>query len=201
MLTQIPSPRASGPDPGRPLARPLARILAFAVDYLVIAVYMASIAGIGFALRRTPSQEKFARLWTSPRSGQRTGFLTLTLPVVLYFAFLEGSPQGATVGKRVLGLRVVAEGNQPLPLRRSLVRSAAKFLPWELAHTCLWRIPGWPVAPEPLSFTIWTGFALVAALVTLYLGSLWSRLHQTLYDRLAGSYVIQNEHSQAERAV
>ncbi len=94
------------------------------------------------------------------------------------------------MGNGMLGLRVMAAGNRRLLVRRSLVRSAVKFLPGELAHTCLWRIDGWPLAPEAPSFAIWTGFVGVGLLVALYLGSLWSRSQQTPYDRLAGSFVM-----------
>ncbi len=89
----------------RLLARPVTCILAFAVDYLAIAVYIMALSGISLVLSLTPFREEFAGLWTSPLSGQLTAFLMLTLPVVLYFALLEGSRRGATLGKRMLGLR------------------------------------------------------------------------------------------------
>ena len=187
-------PGAAQPAVELVLARPLGRILAFAVDYLVIAAYIAALTGITFGLRLTPLGEDFISLMNNPPSGQLAVFLMLTLPVALYFAVLEGAPHGATLGKRVLGLRVVAAGDHRLSLRRSLARSAVKFLPWEVAHTCLWRIPGWPLAPDQPSLVIWTGFAVVGLLVVLYLGSLWSRSRQAPYDHLAGSYVVQNEH-------
>ncbi len=53
----------------------------------------------------------------------------------LYFALMECSARQATLGKRVLGLRVVTvEGGQPSRVR-CLARATVKLLPWELGES------------------------------------------------------------------
>jgi hypothetical protein len=74
---------------------------------------------------------------------------------------------------------------------RSLIRSGLKFLPWQLAHTAMMHIPGFPMSPgEP---PVWSTFLLVVVwvLVAVYLVGL-TRLggYRTLYDRLTGTMVV-----------
>jgi hypothetical protein len=74
---------------------------------------------------------------------------------------------------------------------RSLLRSAVKFLPWELAHFTIWHYVYATTAhaqPPP-----WTtiSLAFVYVLVAAYLISLvMGETHRTLYDRVAGSRVL-----------
>lgn len=83
----------------------------------------------------------FAPLLTDPApwQGQLLGVVSLTLPVVSYFAFSEWLA-GATLGKHLLSLRVAELSGNRLTLPRSLVRSGVKFLPWEISHTALYRV-------------------------------------------------------------
>lgn len=166
------------------------RLVAFGVDYLVIAVYIVALwlisTGVA-ALGLVP-----AGAFADPVRGQLIGFGLLTLPVVLYFALWEGSSRGATPGKRAAGLRVVAAGGAQLPWGRSLLRSALKFVPWELAHACLWRIPGWPGPAEAIPTGVALGLGVVWLLVASYLlMPIVSRSRQTPYDRVAGTSVVR----------
>jgi uncharacterized RDD family membrane protein YckC len=69
---------------------------------------------------------------------------TISLPVVLYWVLTEGSSWQATVGKRLLGIRVSRNGPN-VGIARAFIRSAVKFLPFELGHlafalpTPIWR--------------------------------------------------------------
>ena len=114
----------------------------------------------------------------------------LTLPVALYFALLESSSWQATWGKRRRGLKVMGTNGERLTRTRAIGRTLLKFIPWELAHTCIWQISFAPQEPSPL---ITLGFVLVWLLIGANIVKLWlSPTHQTLYDRLAGTYVITN---------
>jgi hypothetical protein len=74
---------------------------------------------------------------------------------------------------------------------RALWRNALKLIPWELTHACLWRIPGWPLAPETPPLWITVGLILVWVVVAVYVLSLaLSQRGQTLYDWLAGVRVV-----------
>ena len=149
------------------------RLAAFAVDYLVIACYLGLLYMVGRSVGVTWVQ--------TPWQAHLLGFTTLTLPVTLYFALLEA--RGATLGKQVLGLRVTGHRGDPLPLDRSLLRSAVKFLPWELSHTALYRVDSGPLTTWQIVFSL---SLLGAALDVL---ELFTPPHRPLYDRISGARV------------
>ncbi len=174
--------------PQRAGVRP--RLLAFALDYLVIAAYALALVAVTL-LAANPLRGLLTVLLATPASRDAVAFVTVILPVILYFALQEGSARQGTWGKRKLGLRVTGLDGGPLPLGRALLRSAVKFLPWQIAHTCLFHIPGWPLAPAAPPGWVNVGFTLVWLLVITYLAMLgFSKSHRTLYDRLAGSQVL-----------
>ena len=151
------------------------RLFAFGLDYLLILCYIALLFGLSFLL---PYPRDAA-----PGQAQLLGFLSLTLPVVLYFALSEAFV-GATLGKRWVSLKVATISDEPLGLARSLMRSGIKFLPWELSHTALYRI----VQPDPSLF--WFSLSYLAlAVAGLYLLGLLRPPHRPLYDRLSGTTV------------
>ena len=164
------------------------RCLAFAFDYVLIAGYLVLLVGSGFTLSRLwPTAAKV--LFGGPIAGEASGFVTITLPVGLYFALSEASSRQATWGKRRVGLRVTDGAGRRLGFLRSAGRTALKFVPWELAHACIWQISfaGDPSAPV---YTI--GFATVWLLVAANVISLLvSPRRRTLYDRLAGTVVVR----------
>jgi uncharacterized RDD family membrane protein YckC len=167
------------------------RFVAFLLDYLIIAAYIVVLIVVSVLLGFGPLQQTFQSLFANPNSGEISAFLLLVLPVILYFALFESSSWQATWGKRKVGLRVMNTYGERLSFGRSLVRSFIKFLPWELAHACLWRIPGWPLNPQTPPLIISTGLVLVWVIVGAYVISmLVSQKHQTLYDMIAGSYVV-----------
>jgi uncharacterized RDD family membrane protein YckC len=159
-------------------APPWRRLVAYGVDSGVIFLYL---------MLAVPALV-YGAAWPWPGEPWRTQLLSLlaiTLPVVLYFALSEASGRGATLGKRVLGLRVVDLQGERLPWGKSLLRSALKFTPWELAHTASYRI----AASETVTAWQLGMVTLSLLLVALYVVSLFSRLQRTPYDRAAGSRV------------
>lgn len=171
------------------------RIGAFLLDYLIIAAYLVLLVIIGVGLGFGPLRGVFRAMFADPNSSEFSAFLLLVLPVVLYFALLECSSWQATWGKRKMGLRVTDTHGVRISFPRSLIRSLLKFVPWELTHACLWRIPGWPLAPSTPSPVITAGLVLVWVLVAAYLVSMIvSKKHQALYDWIAGTFVIVVAH-------
>jgi uncharacterized RDD family membrane protein YckC len=167
------------------------RFVAFLLDYLIIAAYIVVLIVVSVLLGFGPLRQTFQSLFANPNSGEISAFLLLVLPVILYFALFESSSWQATWGKRKVGLRVMTNHGERLSFGRSLVRSLIKFLPWELTHACLWRIPGWPSNPQTPSPIISAGLVLVWVIAGAYVISLLvSKKHQTLYDMIAGSYVV-----------
>ena len=99
------------------------RLVAYIIDAVILNI-------VGFVVRLILSSVMGVQ---TPSS---TGFDTVTITsglvglVVawLYFALQESSPAGATVGKRVLGLRVVRGDGTPLTFARATGRFLAKFI-------------------------------------------------------------------------
>lgn len=167
------------------------RLLAFALDYLIISVYLGVLVAFGVAIARTPIGPSFQAIFSNPNSAEFAAFLLLVLPVLLYFTLFESSRWQATWGKHVMGLRVVTTSGSAASFPRALWRNVLKLIPWELTHACLWRIPGWPLAPETPPLWITIGLILVWVIVALYVISLLlSRTGQTLYDLIAGVRVV-----------
>lgn len=170
------------------------RFLAFVYDGMILSVFLFLSAAIGAALHLT-----IGPLRLSPLMADAIAFLVLILPVILYCAWAESSLRQATFGKRRAGLVVVSVTGGRLSRMRALLRSALKFLPWQLTHSCLFRIPGWPSDPQEPSPLIWTGLLLAQALVLVNLLTLTFGQCRTPYDRIAGSMVcLGRRHGSAE---
>ncbi|MBI1381654.1 MAG: hypothetical protein GC161_11280 [Planctomycetaceae bacterium] len=106
------------------------RLLAFALDWFVIALWGGLLFGVVMlATGGGPAPPE------NPWTAQALGFLTMTLPVTVYFALCESSSMRASLGKRLLGLVVSRESGERLSFASALLRNAGKFVPWELGHT------------------------------------------------------------------
>jgi uncharacterized RDD family membrane protein YckC len=60
--------------------------------------------------------------------------MSFSIPAWLYFLLSDCSRSGATVGKKILRLKVTQVGGARVGVLRSLARTAVKLLPWEMAH-------------------------------------------------------------------
>lgn len=169
------------------------RLKPFAFDYLFIAAYIILLAGLTWGIIKIAALLEHPLAWPeNPFLADLLAFITLILPVILYFSLQESSPPGATWGKRKAGIRVVAAGGVQLTRTRAFIRSLVKFAPWQIAHTCLFHIPGWPFAVTVVPPLVIAGFALVYMLVGIYIATaVISKTHRTPYDWVAGSFVIQ----------
>ena len=159
------------------------RLLAFLVDWLVIAAWGGLLFGtVMFSTGGTPPRP------SDPWSAQAIGLLTMTLPVVLYFAFTESSRARASLGKSVLGLAVVGDVGGRLPFRLALLRTVAKLAPWELGHTVAQQA----VASRDAGAPLWVWIPMAASL----LGPAWwavsiATTGRAPYDRWAGAWVVR----------
>src|SRR5262245_437333 len=143
------------------------RLLAFALDWFVVAIWGGAIFGaVMIATGGKPPQPG------GPWAGQAMSFLTMTVPFTLYFALCESSPMRASLGKRALGLVVCRETGGRLSFGSALLRNAAKFTPWEFGHTVAWQglfsgeggFPGWVWGPVFIAFVapVWWLVAMIA---------------------------------------
>lgn len=164
------------------------RALAFAGDYLFLALYLGALAGLSWAAQAL-APGLLAALFGSALAGQLTGLVVITLPVTLYFALPEASARQATWGKRRVGLRVQRADGARLSRGRSLARTALKFVPWELAHFTIWQLA---FAADPEAPVYLAGFGLVWALIGANVVSvLVSPRRRALYGWLAGTVVVR----------
>jgi uncharacterized RDD family membrane protein YckC len=173
-------------------AGPAKRLKAFLFDYLVIVAYAVVLVAITFGVVTISNSLGRSVTWPDdPLRADLLAFVTLVLPVILYFTLQESSPRQATWGKRKAGIRVINSDGGRLAKTQAFVRSALKFLPWQIAHTSLFHIEGWPSAPADPTPLVIAGFVLVWVIVAAYVGMLLvSKDHRTPYDWAAGAHVI-----------
>lgn len=161
------------------------RIIAFMVDWLVILVWGGILFGIAMVVTDgNPGRPK------DPWFSQAIGFITMTVPVILYFAILESSKYKATIGKMALGLVVIGvDGSKPT-IGKSLVRNSIKFLPWELGHI----VANQAVFSGNAGLSPWVYcvMALAFALPVWWISSIFFS-NRAPYDRLALTYVVHDE--------
>lgn len=130
-----------------------ARVAALLLDYGIILGWMAILAAATLALSAITGGF-FNWLSLGTAGAQALGFLLLVLPVGIYLYASEASSRQATVGKRVLRLKVVEASTGGRPSRsRILVRTVVKLLPWEIAHFAVWNIVAL-VAAEDEAFPV-----------------------------------------------
>jgi uncharacterized RDD family membrane protein YckC len=161
------------------------RFIAFGIDWLVIIVWAGVVFGIvmlGYSGQPpTPS---------GPWIGEAVGFFSMTLPVILYFSICETSSWQATIGKRILSLRVVGSRTDRISFSRILLRNFVKFAPWELGHLVAQQaifssssnLPNWVLVPMAISFilSLWW-------VISIYL---WGK---SPYDQIVGIRVTMND--------
>ncbi len=172
-------------QPGRPSNAAVARrrALAFLADWTVIAVWGGALFGLVMVATAGRPQPP-----SSPWLGQILGFLTMTVPTLLYFAVFESSRFEATLGKRLLGLRVCDLHGQRLRFGSAILRNGLKFVPWEAGHLVAQQaihsgdaglpVWVWPVVAVSFAGPLWWMGALVAT-------------GHTPYDRWSGTRVAE----------
>ena len=166
------------------------RLLALLVDYVLIIAYMAVVAIVGL-LAALVTGGFLDWLVLGTLGAELLWFLVLVLPVAMYLYLGEASSHQATVGKRLLKLRVVVAGTGARPSRvRILVRTVIKLIPWEFAHFFVWQA----AASAGLAvFPLWISIGIAAAnlLPLFYLVCLLvQRDKRGPHDLVAGTRVV-----------
>lgn len=131
------------------------RIAALLIDYALIIGWVALVASVS-ALVALVSGGYANWLELGTGIAQLLGFVVLVFPVGVYLLLTEASTRQATLGKRVLRMRVVERDGSRASFWRILVRTVVKLLPWEIAHFFVWHtvaavsdggaFPAWLVA-------------------------------------------------------
>lgn len=120
--------------------------------------------------------------------------MTVSFPMWIYFIFTEKSEKQATLGKRLMGLKVQSVIGTRINRKQSLYRTAIKLLPWEIAHLGL--IPVYESGgfqPDHGQFEFEPNFALYLSnliLIVFVIYFLAKRGKQTIHDIVSESKVI-----------
>lgn len=168
------------------------RFKAFLIDYLIILIYIGLLIGSTLLIAKYFSVSLEG---ADPVSGELIGFITLTLPVILYFALMENSKYAATVGKRKVGLKVVSHDLSKATFGRLLIRNCIKFLPWELAHFFVFRLFDFTRRDSPLPDWVLAGLIASQAMALIYVLFLFSKNGRTIYELVSSTQVIANKAS------
>jgi uncharacterized RDD family membrane protein YckC len=166
----------------------ISRLKAFAIDYLIIFIYIGLLLGVTLVISNLFDTDLNNFDTTT---AELTGFFTLTLPVILYFTFTEAGKHHGSIGKRKFGLEVVSIKLSPASFNQLLFRNIIKFLPWEIAHFFIFQLfyfsrkdeqpPGWVLAGLIIS---------QAMAVTYLLFILSNKNNRSIYEIASGTKVV-----------
>lgn len=166
------------------------RLKAFVADYVLIFGYLLLVMIVSVFL--IPSLQELFQ--TSAGTAQLTGFLLVTLPVSLYFVVADSRIGRQSFGKRKIHIRVVDANHQSISVYRAVLRTVLKFLPWELSHFMAYRMIY--LGDGDVQMMDYVIGGLVYALIFLYiLMALFTKNKQSLYDRIAKTYVVKSSFS------
>lgn len=156
------------------------RVAAYWLDCTLLFLVLAPIS---FGAQRL--------LGVSPATGPGiwlTLLISFSIPTWTYFAVSDASARGATIGKRVLGIRVASTAPRPITFARAMARTAVKLLPWELTHVSAFALSR---RPDALSAVQVAGIATAIVIVVAYLVAAFrSSGRSSIHDSLAATAVV-----------
>jgi len=172
------------------LARPFKRLLAYLVDLLVIYLYIFVLFASSMGVNEIfPFHHLMAKSYVL-RHG--ISFLSLSLPVFLYFFLSEAGPKGATLGKRLMKLKVVPNPFGTISKKDLAIRNMLKFLPWEWAHTFIHLNPDFLTSGQASTPALIVGYIFpVAIMVVFVIMIFFSSKHLAPYERWSNTRVVQ----------
>jgi len=151
--------------------------------------YMIDIIGL-FVLLAPLGQAILWLVGTKPHSGSaiaQTILWNFSLPVWFYFIVSDASASGATIGKRLLGIKVSRMDSARISWPQAFLRTTLKLLPWELVHVAAFALSTDLTQFRPAQMV---GVALANLLIIVYL--LLAGLscgQRSLHDYVAGTLV------------
>jgi uncharacterized RDD family membrane protein YckC len=117
------------------------------------------------------------------------------VPFIAYFVLMNA--RGATLAKRMFGIRVTnREGGAP-GLQRALLRSVVLILTAAIGDLAALLVLGadaiggwdWAFVTAGVGFGLWLLFSLLQ--LVDWLSMLWDQHNQTFHDQIGGTYVIR----------
>lgn len=164
--------RVTRPESGAELARFFQRIFAALIDlFLLMMIFIFGVVGyLG---------------WFAPEA-----LLAQTAITLAYFSiFNSGLVGGGTIGKHLMGVRVVNRAGDTIGFGRSVWRSAFDMIPSAAAAYLPLAMPNSDIPIAAIGAAVGGGFALT----NLYLYCFNWETRQILHDLAAGTFVVQAE--------
>ena len=128
----------------------------------------------------------------SPVAGELIAFVTLTLPVILYFTLFENGKYAGTIGKRKFGLHVVSKLLTKASLAQLVIRNCVKFLPWELAHFFIFQLFYFNSTNKTIPDWVMTGLIISQLLAVIYLLFIFfNKNNSSIYELFSQTRVVQ----------
>ena len=130
-----------------------------------------------------------------PIVGNLISFITLTLPVFLYFFFFESSAKKGTIGKQLMKIQV-----QNNTKKNVFIRIFFKILPWEIAHLGIhWSIYYYINGME---IPVWNWIINIFPQVIVlfyFITVIFSKGHSSFYDKIAKTRLIKSTEQNEEK--
>lgn len=144
-------------------------------------VYLLILMAIGLSLNATIGEIAWLN---SPIIMDGVAFLTVVMPVILYFSLQESSDRQATWGKSRVRIKVVNKDGAKLTFWQAFLRACVKFVPWQIAHTSIIWISYVEPAPILLAGSIMA--QILVFIYALFIGL--GKGHRAPYDWLLAQW-------------
>jgi uncharacterized RDD family membrane protein YckC len=166
------------------------RFSALFVDYLVLVAYGLLLIGVSLAFYNLVFGEVPDLInLIGPFGTQFIGFITLTLPVGLYFYFTESSKRRASLGKRAVKISVKSMTGT-VSKQQIAVRTIIKLLPWEFAHAFVHQVVFYSQNNGTPPLWVMAGLSMANILPLIYLGFvIFRKDHRGPHDLAAQTIV------------
>jgi len=165
-------------------------VKAFIIDYVIILIYIGLLLGATLLVSNV-FKLKLDNL--SPVAGEVIAFVTLTLPVILYFTLSENGKYAGTIGKRKLGLHVVGKTSTTATAWQLLIRNCIKFLPWELAHFFIFQLFYFTSTDQTSPDWVLVGLIASQLLAIIYLlFMIFNKNNRSIYELFSQTKVVLN---------
>lgn len=147
------------------------RILAYCIDLLILIVYAWGMRLFLFDVLNIRNNE------------MGLDILFTSIPMLLYSVICETTMHGQSLGKKILGIRVMSlEGGEPA-VSQYLLRWVTRFFEWPLVFGSV--LPGFQVIYQVLSVGFFGIFVIIIIAVT--------KANQRLGDLGAGTVVVDTK--------
>jgi uncharacterized RDD family membrane protein YckC len=166
----------------------ISRLIAYFIDCLLLFAGLLVWQAIIYFLNLNP----IVRIMNS--GGQPASWqihlwvlLTASLPFLIYFAVMQSSKKQATIGMRLLKIKVTDLEDQRISFGTAILRSIIMLIPFEINHAIMFHLASFD---SPPTLTYWIASVFVWILMIAYLaGILLTKRSQSIHDIFAETVV------------